>query len=167
MRRDKKAYAFFLYLLLSCEETRRHQKVNKFTRKWISWHLDSRTSQPPEVRENKCLLFKPGHLWLFCYGSSSRPIPASFIVLPKEAKWISFEKTKQNPSIPKLSGLVWKAIQKSASFNSIQPRLLRLEKSSPVFYLFSTERKKAREKRKKNMSSWVPPFYGIIMRWYH
>lgn len=61
-----------------------------------------------------------------------------------------FWKTEQNPSIPKLSGLVWKAIQKPASFNSIQPRLLRLGKSSPVFYLFHWEEESKRKKKKEH-----------------
>lgn len=105
----------------------------------------------------------------FCYGRPSRLIYACCIALPRGAnKALKKQKTKRNPSIPKLSGLVWKAIQKSASFNSIQPRLLILEKSSQCFVpLLHWEEEGKRKRKEKNVNSYAPLCCGFIMRWFH
>lgn len=94
---------------------------------------------------------------VFFYGSPSRLTYACFTALPKGTNKSIKNKKKKTPSIPKLSKLVWKAIQKSASFNSIQPRVLRLEKSSPVFSTSSPQRGRKQEKKGKKEHKLVCP----------
>lgn len=80
----------------------------------------------------------------------------------------SLLKNKTKPSIPKLSGLVWKTIKMSASFNSIRPRHLRLWKSSPVFSTSSPLRgRKQKKKERKEYRHLHPSLCGIKMRWYY
>lgn len=86
-----------------------------------------------------------------------------FVVLPRRTDE-SLRNKNKNPSIPKLSGIVWKAVQKSASFKSFQPRLLTLQKSSEVFYIaFSLRgrRQEKKERKEHELTCPIPPSVAL------